>query len=339
MANSDSNYKSARLEIQHSEKKPEKVKHNTGGEIQLLITMDNHFSLLQTCPLSDSPPKPVTEFPIFGNLPTELRLKIWEFAVLGLYGRIVALNIITGKKRIRTRITCQRPHPSISFVCREARQMTLETLGPLFPTDTPHDIISADLEKDKIIIGTNWGRKHIKHFIKAVGEEKAKTLKNLAIEFEREPEDERNAVRSERIYTEAKRIGEYEVYDIPNCFNGLREIYDSFPALKRLVFIPHMDAERDGSHKLVGELLFEKQTYGMLNEAFDYRGTTYEGWAVGTVTYMWCSFLWGREPWASIERRSIREKAARIDFMQLGVKEKVKKKFLTAKGDLFWAVM
>ena len=344
MTNSCSINKFARLEMRHSKNPHEKAQNKRERETQRLMTMDDHFLLLQKSPPSESQPKPLTKFSIFGNLPTELRLKVWEWAVRDLGGRIVALNIITGMKRVRTRITCQRPHPSISFTCREARMMTLETLGPFFQAGTPHDLVSTDIEKDTIVLGTTWGRKHIKHFIKAVGEDKAKKLKHLAIEYERTPKDHRRAVATYRIHTDprhTRRTDEYEIYELPNCFNGLREIYDTFPALKTLVFIPHADGERDGSHRSVGELIFEKRHYEVVNETLEYRKQTYNGWAAWKVEIMWRDLSRSHVAWAGVyfPQPTVREMRPQIDFLQLGIKGKTKTKCLTAKGEVFRAII
>jgi hypothetical protein len=182
----------------------------------------------------------LTSFPHFPELPTEVRLHVWAYAILNLPGRIIPIKDISGKPRTPGYFTCRHPHPLISTVSSEARTVVIETLGPLFIPGHKHVFIAANLSKDILMLGPNFYPKALKRFIKAIGEDRARQLKNIAVETEIRP--------SRTAWGNLDFDGGLHTKDI------LR-IYEAFPELETLSVVPH-ENYNDGSVEYRGELRF-----------------------------------------------------------------------------------
>jgi hypothetical protein len=179
-------------------------------------------------------------FPHFPELPTEIRLQIWAYAIFGLPGRIIPIKDVSGKARTPAYFTCRHPHPLISTVSSEARSAVIETLGPLFVPGHKHSFIAANLSKDILIIGPNFYPKVLKRLTKAIGENHARQLKNIAVETEIRPS-----------------LSEWGNLDFDGGLNikDLLRIYGAFPELETLSVVPH-DDYTGGSAEYRGELRF-----------------------------------------------------------------------------------
>jgi hypothetical protein len=179
-------------------------------------------------------------FPHFPDLPTEVRLQIWAYAILDLPGRIIPIKDISGKPRTPAYFTCRHPYPLISPVSSEARIAVIETLGPLFLPGNKHTFIAANLSKDVLMLGPNFHPKALKRLVKAIGEDRARQLKNVAVETEIKPS---RSARGNLIFDGGLHT------------NDLLRIYEAFPELETLSVVPH-DYYSDCSAEYRGELRF-----------------------------------------------------------------------------------
>jgi hypothetical protein len=227
-------------------------KHSTTAIEQTFRTLN----ITNTSPSTS----PSTSFPLFPLLPLEIRLQIWAHAILSLPGRIIPLKIlskiIAGKKRTPAYFVSRHPHPLISTVNSEAKTAVIETLGPLFLPGNNHTFITANLEKDIFMLSPVFYPKTIKRLLKAIGEDRGRQLKNLAIEIEVQREIPRSR------------------WD-PISFEGgcshrdLMQIYETFPNLDTLSLVPH-NCGSAGSAEYRGELKFVE-------------GNEWEEWSSGSL--------------------------------------------------------
>ena len=143
--------------------------------------------------------QPATEFPCFGKLPTELREFVWKAAIQ--YPRIISFDIKTnnsfaGSAR-EAGLPRDGPLPSYcdEFVVTKLQLELLHTnhqsrlmvlkLGPrLFPNQLGYPLVSVNLEIDTIHFGPEFEMWKLQSFASAIGPEKVKQIRFLALEYE-----------------------------------------------------------------------------------------------------------------------------------------------------------
>lgn len=129
----------------------------------------------------------------FPKLPTEIRLQIWQRAIDALPGRIIDVTSVIHQNESghEYRFVSHRACPSLAGVNREARATVFKIYTPLFPPGTKHSFITACLEKDTILLSTGtrhpkyiWRQNFLMKFVEALGEEKCREFRTLALEPE-----------------------------------------------------------------------------------------------------------------------------------------------------------
>jgi hypothetical protein len=258
-----------------------------------------------------------TSFPRFPDLPAEIRLQIWAYAILNLPGRIIPIQDISGKPRTPAYFTCRHPHPLISTVSSEARTAVIETLGPLFIPGNNHTFIAANLSKDILMLGPNFYPKALKRLIKAIGEDRVRQLRNIAIETEIGPgrSEWGNLIFDGGFHTRS----------------NLLRIYNAFPELETLSVVPHEDYT-DGSAEYRGELRFVEG----------------KGWNEWPSKFLREFVRWAKKPfeqklWETHGRRAAQfahhPLGPEVKFVQLGiVGGEVKRCWDPVKRVLYWGL-
>jgi hypothetical protein len=223
-----------------------------GTNLTRTSTAKQSLSELKISPPDEGNNETPKDFPLFSLLPTELRLKIWERAFQDLPGRIVILKEILPESRlISARFFCKRPVPSLAHVCREAsfvvRSSNLffedEANNPFWTERISYTQICFNVEKDTLLLGPQFRMQQIEWLQNAVPEVILKRLKRFGVEFgfRRHPR------------------GSVAKWELPLGWDGLEveRIYEAFPELESLVFVPHHDYLGDGSDCYLGEVKFE----------------------------------------------------------------------------------
>jgi hypothetical protein len=138
-------------------------------------------------------------FSRFLSLPAELRIQVWNHAIPN-EPRIISIGPSPGapdESDFYADLELEDPPPHVAFfdrkiqqpstdiinACCEARELVLKKHEPLFPQDMDYPLISANLATDIIHFGPHFELWQLKAFAKAIGPEKAKQIRTLALEY------------------------------------------------------------------------------------------------------------------------------------------------------------
>lgn len=158
--------------------------------------------------------KPLQQFSLFGNLPPELRQSIWEATIDNIEPRVISLALTNSETpdyylpfwQWHPKSSIERPE--VEFSCRagdagllsanlESRQALLKSHKSLFPEeDAFYPVIYAILENDIIHFGPDFEFWHVAAFAHAIGSDKTKQIKAIALEYEVKPGMKRTEISS-----------------------------------------------------------------------------------------------------------------------------------------------
>ena len=195
----------------------------------------------------------------FSKLPTEIRLQIWQQAIDALPGRIIDITPVTHENEsgydILDKFISHRACPRLAGVNSEARAAVFKVYTPLFPPETKHCPVTAYLEKDTVLlstvfsastrhIGFRWHQDLFFGFSEALGEEKCREFRTLALETETNWQWGRWSMDGG---------GMCPWLPVGGKTTTLRQI---FPNIEKVVYVPLIKGsanEHDGELEFVGE--------------------------------------------------------------------------------------
>ena len=203
------------------------------------------------------------KFALFFNLPIELRLKIWSQTLDDLPGRVLALQEISpGSKHIPARFFCKRPVPALAHVCSETSSF-IRSSNCFFKSGILHTQIYFDVSKDTILLGPHFRIKQLKRLGNSAIERTQ--LKSLVLEY-----------TFKRNYHRIFNLTLFECGPFGwDCWE-IRRILDAFPALEKLIFVPHHDEPGEASDSYRGEGRF---MYPKRSEWLQQEWETHVAWA------------------------------------------------------------
>jgi hypothetical protein len=206
-------------------------------------------------------------FTLFPLLPNEIRLHIWQYAVLGLTARTIPIrerslarcqNITVAP----TKFTSCRPHPTLATVNREARDVVLSTHKRLFVPGNPHDFVTANLDKDILLIYTELETHTVTNLRKALGEERGEHL-HLAVQAE--------------VQLRPVPFPNPHPWVLKPDLNICHVAKQEFPELCYILVCPMRNVTLQGAHRITGEICFssELRFKGDVQEYYEYASGIY----------------------------------------------------------------
>jgi 2EXR family len=206
----------------------------------------------------------VDNFPNFPRFPTEIRLQIWEQAILSLPERIIPIREVIGKAGTPAYFTTSRPHSLLASINREAREAVFSTLQPLFLPGGSHTFASVNTEKDIILLCCDDDRVRpeiLQRLRTAMGEKRREEHLHLAIQVQYEQ-------NTHRPHYPLRPNPEYEV---------IAPMTQIFENICHLTIVPVALVKLDGVERHRGELyLGDKAEFeGTLKEFYSYNNAEY----------------------------------------------------------------
>jgi hypothetical protein len=192
----------------------------------------------------------------FPELPTEIRLQIWQQAIDALPGRIIDVTSVIHRNQTgrEYRFVSHRACPRLAGVNREARAAIFKINTPLFLPRTKHSFIAACLEKDTILLsaGFSTSTRHIRYirrqnflmkFVEALGEGRCREFRTLALEPEMNWQWERWSISRWRMCPWPTREPRHNTFLLRQLFQNIEKV----------VFVP---LRKGSANAYVGELEF-----------------------------------------------------------------------------------
>jgi hypothetical protein len=264
-------------------------------------------------------PGPLQTFHPSPSLPAELRLDIWDLAFAEQCPEITAIKEERWKAHQLLRYTSKILVPTLLSINYESRSVMLSKAFPLFIEGKytrwiPVNIKTSTLVLHLDFIGRGKLERKIDRISNVVSKETRNRIKTLRVDFRC------NEELSDYIQRFRPNLLDPRWWSCPTP-EDIHRLLELFPALDRLVFIPHTSVKTEGSHCFRGKSRFVEPDF---------------------TTKMWCH----REGWASAVKTALLTTHYRADvkipgikLMELGVEGEEKKRYGDeAKKEGFWDV-
>ncbi|KAL2074549.1 hypothetical protein VTL71DRAFT_8327 [Oculimacula yallundae] len=173
------------------------------------------------------------EFTLFGELRTELRLKIWELSLPG--PRIVFIEVTHSNGSLGTGFSSPCPRPNLLLACKESYDVASKHYEQAFGTDHALPQIWFDFHTDVLYLDYDWPR-----------------ISDLGLS-----ELECGKVRHLAILETTVESFEFEIEELEDYEDYLSAfVLPEFPNLKRLTISKHgpFHTRKDAAHLLFADV-------------------------------------------------------------------------------------
>ena len=215
------------------------LSHSTSTGYTGLMTwgppQEGPLAVLQIKPREETT-GPRKEFRVFSGLSPEIRFKVWNYA-RPFVPRVIKCECKFDESTLSYVNLFSRAQANFDMLCHDSKNVHSGIFDRLSQSYWISKVMAASEDGDIIHFGPDYDISNLKSFVDEVGEEEAKMVKQVILEYQ-----------IENIDSERRRNN--GVFFIPKFF----EICQLLPNLRGIILVSH-DLNR-GSNQLRGDLIF-----------------------------------------------------------------------------------